>query len=105
MALNPKPLANGQLSNVADSVLFTAVVTTIVKMTSYVNTNASPVLVNFGVNITGTTRLRIPKDMALGSHGLMEYDNVMTLEAGDSIRGWANVNNVVDFVIDAAVRP
>jgi len=65
-----------------------------------VNTNTTAEDVNLYVlKVAGTARRIIPKNMSLGIGYLLEYDQEITLEAGDKIQGDSTTAIKTDFVI------
>ena len=101
MAIAIKSLADGQLAAaIGDLYTVPASTQTIIKTISLVNTDTVTRTVNLYVTPSGGTARRIiPKNMSLASGYLLEYDQEITLEAADKIRGDASAATVVDFVI------
>ncbi len=101
MAFTVKQLANGQLPNsIGDLYTVPALTTAIIKTISLVNTNTTTEAVNLYVlKVAGTARRIIPKAMSLLAGYLLEYDQELTLGAGDKIQGDTTTASKVDFVI------
>ena len=96
-----KQLGNGQLANsIGDLYTVPAVTTALIKSITLVNTNTSAETVNLYVlKASGAARRIIPKATILGAGYMLEYDSVITLEAGDKLQGDTTTASRVDFVI------
>ena len=99
MAFTSKLLGEGQLA-IATGTLYTvpASTTTIVKTIILTNSDASSRTVNIYLN-SGTHRRITPKELTLGAGETYIIDEVLTLEATDTIRGDASAGTVVDYII------
>ena len=104
MALDPTVLADGQLPSTKGT-LYTAADITIVKLVTYSNTGTDAQAVNLYVDSSGTSRYISPKNMSLGGHYLVEFDQPISLEVGDLLQGDAATALMVDYVVTGAIRP
>ncbi len=101
MAVTPKSLANGQLSDSTGD-LYTCPASTqaIVQPIILVNTHTSAVTCNLYIlESGGTARRIIPVDMSLGAGYKGVEDNPITLEAGDKLQGDASTADKIDYSI------
>jgi hypothetical protein len=102
MAVTPKSLANGQLSDsTGDLYTCPAATQAIIQPIILVNTHSAAITCNlFVLPYGGTARRFIPKDMSLGAGCKGIEDSPLTLEAGDKIQGDASTADKVDYLIN-----
>lgn len=101
-----KQLADGQLPDTAGD-LYTAPADTQVFVSTIVlvNTHTSSINVNlFLLPAGGNARRLIPPDMPLPSKYTLVYDDGITLDAGDKIRGSASVADKIDYTISGVTQ-
>jgi hypothetical protein len=89
---------------IAKVTMYTAPASTsgIEKTITLVNGHGSAVTVNLYVNRTGADRNIMPVNMNMDSGDAYFHDTVITLLAGDIIKGSASVDSVVHYVISGA---
>lgn len=94
-------LGNGQLpSTIGDLYTSPALITTVVKTITVVNTDSVSRTVDLYIlPAAGTARRITPRLMPLGSYESIVFDSVFTLGAGDKIQGNASAATVCDYVI------
>lgn len=102
MTVAIKSLGDGQLANSEGSLYLTPASTqAIIKTITLVNTDSSARTVNLYVKVSGgTSRRIIPVDLSLAIGANFVYDNEITLEAGDDLRGDASAATQVDYTIN-----
>ena len=103
MAIVGEALADGQLPN-AEGVLYTVPGGTIAYVKSIVYTNTHAVNTNtcfILVRLDGANSRRLIK-VPLATDEQLYYDEALTLEAADEIRGYATNAAEVDYVISGA---
>ena len=101
-----KQLADGQLPDTTGD-LYTAPADTQVFVSAIVlvNTHTSSINVNlFILPSGGNARRLIPPDMPFPSKYTLVYDDGITLDAGDKIRGDASVADKVDYTISGVTQ-
>ena len=104
MTVEIKSLSDGQLAD-AKATIYTAPTAkqTIVNRITLVNTNTSTETINLYFKASGgTSRRIIPKDYSLIAAALFVMDDVITLEAADTLEGDTTTAAKVDFVISGA---
>lgn len=101
MALSIVALADGQLPNAKGTLYAVPALTqAILKSITLVNTDTVDRTVNLYVNRTGTSRRIIGKDMTIGAGESLQFQTLVTLEAGDLVEGDASAAAVVDYTLN-----
>lgn len=103
-----RPLAQGQLSSSANTILYVATDYTTIRQISLVNTNASSRTVNIYYKLSGGTARRImPKDHTMKASAkvmVLDAGEVISLGPGDQLQGDASGATSVDYVVQGIVR-
>lgn len=98
-------LANGQLAATIGDLYTSTSCTTIVKSITLVNTNTTTESVELYVlKAGGTARRIIPQATQLKAGYQLEFDSIITLGSGDTIRGHTTTANKVDYIISGVTE-
>lgn len=102
MAITPKVLADGQLPS-SSGTLFTASATTLVKLLHLHNRAATGETAVITVNTTGTNRTLGRAVLTQDEQAdVIDKDEALTLESGDTIDGSTTNALSVDYIITGA---
>ncbi len=99
MAWGPWDIADGQLSDTPETVLYSVVETGILGEVLMTNTSGSEVTVNIYVDRTGANRRIGGKDVPIPAGGYKRISVAVAVKNGDVLSGDASTTAVVDFVL------